>query len=210
MYKMPEFTEANEAAVIDFIKANPFITLIGNYNNRSVATQVPVLISEQDNKILLRGHIMRKTDHHIAFEHNPQALILFNGPHCYVSASWYNERHIGSTWNYMTVHARGTVKLLGFEETKQLITDLTHKYEGTRQQPELVEKMPQEYVDGMVKAIVAFEIVLEDIYPLFKLSQNRNDESYKNIVNRLLATNDHGSEEIANEMIKRRQELFVD
>lgn len=210
MYKMPEFTEANEVAVIGFIKANTFITLIGNHNNRSVATQVPVLVSEQDGKITLRGHIMRKTDHHIAFVNNPEALVLFTGPHCYVSASWYNERHIGSTWNYMTVHARGTVKLLDFDATKQLITDLTHKYEDGRQHPETVEKMPQEYVDGMVKAIAAFEIVLEDIYPLFKLSQNRNDESYKNIVNQLLATNDHGSEEIANEMIKRRSNLFAD
>ncbi len=210
MYKMPEFTEADQSVVLDFIKANNFITLIGNYNNRSVATQVPVLYSERDGKILLRGHIMRKTDHHIAFENNPQALVLFTGPHCYVSASWYNERHIGSTWNYMTVHARGTVKLLDFDATKQLITDLTHKYEDPRQHPETVEKMPQEYVDGMVNAIAAFEIVLEDIYPLFKLSQNRNDESYKNIVNHLQAANDHGSEEIANEMIKRRQNLFAD
>ena len=210
MYKMPEFTEADQELVLDFIKANPFITLIGNHENRSVATQVPVLISEQDGKLLLRGHIMRKTDHHKAFEHNPEALVLFNGPHCYVSASWYNERHIGSTWNYMTVHARGTVKLLDFAGTKQLITDLTHKYENPQKQPELVEGMPQEYVDGMVKAIVAFEIVLEDIYPLFKLSQNRNDESYKNIVRRLQARNDHGSEDVANEMIKRRPQLFAD
>ena len=104
MYKMPEFTEKDTQAVIEFMHNHPFVMLTGCNNNIPVATQVPVLMEEQeDGAIVLRGHIMRKTDHHLAFEQNPKGLVLLNGPGCYVSASWYGERGIGSTWNYMTV-----------------------------------------------------------------------------------------------------------
>lgn len=210
MYKMPEFTEKDTQTVIEFMHHHPFVMLTGCHNNIPVATQVPVLMEEQeDGTIVLRGHIMRKTDHHLAFEQNSNVLVLFNGPHCYVSASWYSERGIGSTWNYMTVHARGKMQFMDSEHTLQLITDLTHKYEDTRANPELVEHMRrEEYVLPMVKAIVSFEIKLEDIYPLFKLSQNRDDESYKNIVSQLMNGEDIGGISIAGELMQRRPELF--
>lgn len=206
MYKMPEFTEHNQQAVLDFMYEHPFVVLTGSHNNTPVATQVPVLIHEQNGKIILRGHIMRKTDHHLAFEANPQVLVLFTGPQCYVSASWYSQRNIGSTWNYMTVHGRGTMQYKDEAHCLQLLTDLTHKYEGPQQNPELLEYMSMEnYVKPMMKAIVSFEIQLESITPIFKLSQNRDDESHEKIVKELQARGDHNSKEIAGEMLKRRQ-----
>jgi len=78
-----------------------------------VATQVPLFIDiNEDGKILLSGHIMRKTDHHKAFEKNENVLVLFTGPHSYVSASWYTAPQTASTWNYMTVHVKGKISLL--------------------------------------------------------------------------------------------------
>jgi len=207
MYKMPEFTENDQQAVIDFIYQHPFIVLTGCYNNIPVATQVPVLIHEQDGKIVLRGHIMRKTDHHLAFEANPQVLVLFTGPQCYVSASWYSQRNIGSTWNYMTVHGRGTIQYKDEAHCLQFLTDLTHKYEDPQQKPELLEYMSMEgYVKPMMKAIVSFEITLESITPIFKLSQNRDDKSHARIVEELKNRGDYNSMEIAKEMLKRRGE----
>lgn len=205
MYKMPEFTENDQQAVRDFIYQHPFVVLTGCNNNIPVATQVPVLIHEQDEKMVLRGHIMRKTDHHLAFETNPQVLVLFTGPQCYVSASWYSQRNIGSTWNYMTVHGRGTIQYKDEAHCLQLLTDLTHKYEDLQKNPELLEYMSLEgYVKPMMKAIVSFEIVLESITPIFKLSQNRDDESHAKIVEELKNRGDYNSMEIAKEMMKRR------
>lgn len=205
MYKMPEFTESDQQAVRDFIYQHPFVVLTGCNNNIPVATQVPVLIHEQDEKMVLRGHIMRKTDHHLAFETNPQVLVLFTGPQCYVSASWYSQRNIGSTWNYMTVHGRGTIQYKDEAHCLQLLTDLTHKYEDPQKNPELLEYMSLEgYVKPMMKAIVSFEIVLESITPIFKLSQNRDDESHAKIVEELKNRGDYNSMEIAKEMMKRR------
>lgn len=210
MYKVPHFTVKDLEPVIEFMYAHPFVVVTGSRNNVPVATQVPVLIDERDGTFVLRGHIMRKTDHHLAFEQNPEVLVLFNGPHSYVSASWYSMRGVGSTWNYMTVHARGKIRLMDEAHTLQLLTDLTHTYEDQQPQPELLENMNrEEYVQPMIKAIASFEITLEDIYPLFKLSQNRDDESYKNIVGQLMATEDFNSIIIAGEMMKLRPDLFV-
>lgn len=205
MYKMPEFTEKDKDAVLAFMKANPFVILTGSHNNTPVATQVPVLMDERDGQIILRGHIMRKTDHHLAFEANPQVLVLFTGAQCYVSASWYSERNIGSTWNYMTVHARGTMHYKDEAHCLQFLTDLTHHYEDKQTHPELLENMSREdYVMPMIKAIVSFEIPIDSIHPIFKLSQNRDEESHNNIIKELQARGDYNSMEIAREMKARR------
>ena len=208
MYKLPHFTETKQSYILDFIKSQSFVTLIGNDGFNSVATQVPVLLYEAEGQLKLRGHIMRKTDHHLAFLKNNDVLVLFTGPHCYVSASWYSERGIGGTWNYMTVHARGKMQLFDDEETIEILTALTHKYEDKQARPELLENMTDAYVNGNVKAITGFEIVIENIHPIFKLSQNRDDESYKSIVEELNKDEDHDAHLIAEEMVKRRPQLF--
>jgi transcriptional regulator len=208
MYKMPEFTEKDPAVIFSFMQQNEFAMLTGNHNGRSVATQVPLLISQTEEGILLRGHIMRKTDHHLAFEQNPETLVLFTGPHCYVSSSWYEERSIGATWNYMTVHARGTMRFLDSEGTHGIIKELMDKYEAGQVKPELVENMPPEYVQGMVKAIVGFEILVRETAATFKLSQNRSPKSYQNILDKLHERGDCGSLGIAEEMERRKDSLF--
>lgn len=208
MYKMPHFTEPDDQLVWAFMQAHPFVTLIGNDGVKSVATQIPVLLKKIGDTIILRGHIMRKTDHHLALEKNPDALVLFIGASCYVSASWYSERGHGSTFNYMTVHARGKVKFYTDDETIELLADLTHKYEDAQQKPELVETMTKQYLQGNVKAIAGFEIIVESVVPIFKLSQNRDDESYKKTVSQLLEEDDAGAKTIAQEMIRRRKGLF--
>nr|WP_315821696.1 FMN-binding negative transcriptional regulator [Paraflavitalea speifideiaquila] len=110
MYQLPYFKEQDFETVRAFMKAHPFIVLTGvDANNMPVATQVPVMITEQEGKTILRGHLMRQTDHHKAFIQNPNVLALFTGPHTYVSASWYSDPRQGATWNYMTVQAQGTL-----------------------------------------------------------------------------------------------------
>ncbi|MBL7717611.1 MAG: FMN-binding negative transcriptional regulator [Flavipsychrobacter sp.] len=207
MYKMPEFTETDDREILAFMKGHPFVTLIGHDGEKSVATQVPVLIDERDGSIFLRAHIMRKTDHHRALEKNPEALILFTGPHCYVSSSWYTQK-MGATWNYQTVHVRGTVRFLDDTATVQLLTELMNGYEQAQERPLLLEQLPEGYVPMMVKGIVTFELEVKDVSAIFKLSQNRDDESYRNIVRHLLATDDTDAHKVAREMMRRRAAIF--
>jgi transcriptional regulator len=207
MYKMPYFTEPDHEIVTTFMKAHPFITLIAHDGRQSVATQVPVLIDEIDGALYLRGHIMRNTDHHKALVNNTDVLILFQGAHCYVSSSWYTEK-MGATWNYQTVQVKGTLNFLDDDDTISILSDLTAHYEKDQEQPLLVTALPADYVSTLVKAIAGFEIAVTDIYPIFKLSQNRDDISYKNIVKHLEATSDADAHKVADEMIKRRPGLF--
>jgi transcriptional regulator len=205
MYKVPYFTEQNEEVVFDFIQRNSFAIITGFDGNFPVATHVPLEINKQDGKIIFTGHMMRNTDHHKAFAQNQHVLVIFCGAHCYVSASWYLKKDIASTWNYIDVHAKGKIKFTGEEQTKRIIENLTGKYEQPGSEADF-KKLPQEYVDHMVKAIIGFTIEVEQIENIFKLSQNRDLKSRENIIANLESRKDAGSHAIALEMKKRLPE----
>ncbi len=202
MYRFDHYTEKDQQKVIDFMKDNPFAFITGTGKNYPVATQIPLAIKAIDGKLFLEGHMMRKTDHHLGFEKNNNVLVLFTGPHCYVSASWYTERGIGSTWNYMTVHAKGKISFKDEEGTRNAVKALSDKYEGTAS-ADSFDNLPKEYIDHMVKAIVGFSIEVEELDNVFKLSQNRNEASQKNIIEQLKKRGDANSAAIADEMEKR-------
>ena len=93
MYNIPYFKADNYEQVLAFMYAHPFIILCGcDIDNSPVATHIPVLIEERDEKIYLKAHVMRKQKHAVAFEHNQNVLAIFSGAHTYVSASWYNKK----------------------------------------------------------------------------------------------------------------------
>lgn len=202
MYKFPYYTEQDEQKVIAFMNENAFALITGAGENYPVATQIPLAIKLKDGKIFLEGHMMRKTDHHLAFEKNNNVLVLFTGPHCFVSASWYTDPHMGSTWNYMTVHAKGKISFKDEEGTRNAVKALSDKYVGTVSQS-AYDNLPKEYIDHMVKAIVGFTIEVESMENTFKLSQNRDEASKRNIIEQLMKRGDEHSRKIAKEMINR-------
>ena len=167
MYKFPYYTEQDNQKVIAFMKENAFALITGMGEQYPVATQIPLSIETQEDKIFLHGHLMRKTDHHLAFEKNNNVLVLFTGPHCFVSASWYTTPAIGSTWNYITVHAKGKITFTDEEGTRNVVKAVSDKYEGTGTDGSF-DNLPKEYIDHMVKAIVGFSIEVESIDNVFK------------------------------------------
>jgi transcriptional regulator len=208
MYNLPYFKEQDAAVVLNFIKENPFAFLCGcDADNRPVATQVPVFIDEKDNKLFLSGHIMKNTDHHKAFLHNPNVLAVFTGAHTYVSASWYSNKLQASTWNYMSVHAKGTLRFLEQGDLLNVLKRTTNHFENNPHSGSNFEDLPEAYVQKLIHAIVAFEVEVHHIDNVFKLSQNRDEESYHNIVSKLDAQGADGKV-IAAEMERRADQLF--
>ena len=132
MYKLPYFTETDEEKVFEFMQKNTFSLITGIYKDFPVATHVPLEVKRKNGKIIFTGHIMKGTDHHKAFLENENVLVIFSGPHCYVSASWYVKKNVASTWNYMDVHAKGKIRFTDEEETKKIIEDITNKYESRK------------------------------------------------------------------------------
>jgi transcriptional regulator len=166
------------------------------------------LIEERNGELFLQGHIMRNTDHHKAFVENPNALLVFTGPSCYVSGSWYSNQQIASTWNYMSVHAGGKVNFMTDEQLKVFMRKLTLKFEnGNRGSLTIYDNLPDTFLSRMMPAIVGFEIKAEKLDHVFKLSQNRDKASYLNIISKL-EEQGGSSSLVALEMRKRQEELF--
>lgn len=202
MYNISYFTEPDRELIIAFMKEYSFAMVTGIGENYPVATQLPLEIEEKDGRVFLKGHLMRKTDHHLAFEKNNNVLVLFTGPHCYVSAGWYNNPNTASTWNYMTVHARGKIIFTDEKGTYEAVKSVTNKYEGTETKAAF-NNMPQEYVKPLLKAIVGFCIEVETIENVFKLSQNKTREEKENIIKHLINRNEKDDMMIAKEIEKR-------
>ncbi len=209
MYNFSYFKEKDKQTILDFIEDNPFAFMTGSYlAGTQVATQIPVLPEERNGELYLQGHIMRNTDHHKAFIENPNALIVFTGPSCYVSASWYSNPQIGSTWNYMSVHITGQVNFMTNDELAAFMRKLTLKFEkGNIESPTFFDNLPDHFLSKMMPAIVGFEIKAEKLENVFKLSQNRDEKSYINIITKL-EEQGGSSALIASEMKKRKAELF--
>ena len=218
MYNLPYFKEQDKETVMQFMLQHPFILLTGcDAENKPVATQVPVFVDERDarpddpvgrGKLFLTGHIMRNTDHHKAFEQNHNVLAVFTGPHTYVSATWYDNPHQASTWNYMSVHVKGTIRFGDGDDLIAILKRLTLHYENKNAASTTVfDNLSSAYREPLMKAIVSFEIEVSSFDNVFKLSQNRNKKSYQNIIEKL-EQQDGDGKQIAEEMKKRSSQLF--
>lgn len=211
MYNISYFKAEGRQSVLKFLSDNAFALLTGGtLDGYPVATQIPMLMEERGGHLYLQGHIMKKTDHHKAFVQNPKVLAVFTGPDAYVSASWYSEPKMGSTWNYMSVYINGEIRFMTDQELVDFMKRFTLNYEGgDRHSPTVYDNLPESYISKMMPAISGIEIKAEKIDNVFKLSQNRDEESYRNIISKLEERGGDGLL-IANEMRKRANKLFPD
>lgn len=209
MYNLPYHKEKDEQQIRAFIKQYPFAFLTGcDSTNRPVATQVPIFIEDKDGKQVMRGHIMKNTDHHKAFLHNENVLVVFTGKHTYVSGTWYSNPYTASTWNYMSVHLKGIIRFLDDSALEDILRMTTLYFEDQNEQsPTVFDNLPVEFKQRVMGAIVAFEIEIKEMDTIFKLSQDRDAESYQNIINKLKEQDEDGRV-IAAEMEKRAKQLF--
>lgn len=209
MYNLPYFKEKDQQVVLDFIHQHPFAFIAGcDENNKPVATQIPVFIEKRNGKLFLSGHIMKQTDHHKAFEKNPNVLCVFTGHHSYVSATWYSNPHQASTWNYMSVHVKGQIKFLDEAALIEVLQKTSLHFENNNEHSSTAyDNLPDDYRSRLLKAIVAFEVEVQTIDNVFKLSQNRDKESYQHIIEEL-KKQDADGKTIAEEMSKRTEQVF--
>lgn len=211
MYDIPYHKENDEQLIRAFIGKYPFAFLSGcDAANRPVATQLPVFIEEKDGRKFLRGHIMKNTDHHKAFMQNEQVLVVFTGHHSYVSGTWYSNPHTPSTWNYMSVHVKGIMRFLDDSELVDALRMISLHFEDYNEQSATIyDNLPSSYTQRLMKMIAAFEIEVTEMDTVFKLSQDRDFESYQNIIAKLREKGENG-QVIASEMEKRTGQVFPD
>ena len=200
MYKNPQFEEKDTKKLVAFMQGHSFVTLIGYDGDYPVATQIPVKIEQREGKVYLVGHVMKKTDHHQAYAKNENVLALFTGAHAYISASVYQDPAVASTWNYSSVQAKGKIKLLNDAETREIIKELTNRYEHPETSKAAFHHMSEEYIDKNLKAISGFEISVQSMTGVFKLSQNHLAVNRTSIIEHLSTSDDTNGQQVAEDM----------
>lgn len=201
MYIPSYFKENNTDELIEFIKAHNFATLISISNNVPIATHLPFVINIKDNKISLISHMAKANPQWQTFAKN-ELLIIFQGPHAYISPSNYEKQQNVPTWNYIAVHAYGKAKVI--EEQKELISLMENTIVAFENKfMEQWRNLSSDYINNMLKAIVAFEIEVIKMEGKFKLSQNKTKVEQENIIHSLSDSEDTAAKGIADEMKKR-------
>jgi len=171
MYSPPYNRVEKRAEVLGFMRAANFVLLVTGKGGALQASHLPVLIKEETDGIVLDMHMARANAQWREFS-GAEVLVVFFGPHAYVSPRWYEEKERVPTWNYAVVHAYGV---------PQLVEDKKGKHASQRQPIERLDPqwLPQfdalreEYVQRMLGAIVNFRIAVTRLETRWKLSQNR-------------------------------------
>ena len=201
MYVPKLFNVTDLDEIHAFIEANSFATLVTTEKGRPIATHLPLEIKKQGEDYYLTGHLAYGNRQWRTFE--TEVLAIFQGPDAYISSSWYEQEEV-PTWNYQAVHVYGQATII---EKKELIEDLTlmlKKYEENREHPVLWETLPSELLEKELKGIVGFKIKVNEIQAAYKLSQNRNEKDFRNIIEQLrFEKSNPKSEQIAKEMDKK-------
>ncbi|MGK9289512.1 FMN-binding negative transcriptional regulator [Staphylococcus warneri] len=177
-----------------FIQHNNFATVVTNNGTKPIASHIPVMISEQDNHLVITGHLAKNNNLIQTIEHNPHVLIIFQGPDAYISSTWYDKEDV-PTWDYQSVHVYGEGRLLNHDELVSDLKQLLNHYEGHKDDGATWNHL-SEGTKKQINGIVGFQVKVNDIEAAYKLSQNRSAQEKVNIAKQLKASGNQKASKI--------------
>lgn len=185
MYIPEHFKETNSERISALIDGNSFGMLITAPDGVPFVSHLPFIFDyAAGSKGKLLCHMARANPQWQHFSSCGEVLAIFQGPHAYVSPSWYSSPGV-PTWNYAVVHLRGKPRLIESEsELEALVERLTHVYESHMPNPWQPNFAGERRIK-LLNMIVGFEIEITNIQAKFKLSQNRSPEDQQSVVERL-------------------------
>lgn len=185
-----------------FIRENSFGILISVKDSIPSGTHIPLLLEKDgDEQAVLMGHISKGNEQKHALAEGAKVMVVFTGPHAYVSPRWYTQMNV-PTWNYIAVHVYGTVKIVEGDELHAALRRMVDHYEHPMPKPVTMEEIPEKTYQDDFRGIVGFKIVIDEIQAAYKLSQNRDEQSYHRVVDEL-EKGDDMAQHVAAEMKKR-------
>jgi transcriptional regulator len=194
--------EENREKILEFIRQNEFATLVTYDGEKPVASHLLMEIVDDEENLFVNGHMSRANSLWKTFQKNVEVLVIFQGPHTYISPTWYNHVNV-PTWNYQSVHVYGRPRLITEHgEAYGLLKRLIDRHEAKSDYS--LEGLPKDFVEKEIKGIVAFQIEVTRMEANYKLSQNRDDENYRSIVAHLEERTDEPSQGVAQAMRKNR------
>jgi transcriptional regulator len=213
MYLPEYFRESDEKEVLKLIRDYPFATLITKEGGEPYVSHLPILLNETtDGKHSLIGHLARSNPQAKHIEAGQEVLVLFNGPHTYISPRWYPGKENVPTWNYATVHVAGKVRSVSTEKLREILDRSVAEFENGTENPWKFSENPalsNDFRDGLSKAIIGFEIAMTRVEPKFKLSQNREAADFEGALQGLTTRKDDMSRAILELMMKWKKRKNV-
>ena len=191
MYIPKAFREDDINTLHKLMREYSFATLITQHEGVPFAIHLPFILDAQrgPNGTLL-AHMARANPQWHHFASAQDVLVIFQGPHAYISPSWYEVELSVPTWNYAVVHAYGLPRLIeDGEELYQLLKTLIETHEAQFEKPWPFQ-LPDDYLQKMMRGIVGFEIEITRLEGKFKLSQNRTEAEQENVITALQESRD--------------------
>lgn len=191
MYTPSAFRVEDAAKLTALMQQNSFATVVTHDGQSSLASHLPMLYDPQRGPSgTLISHMARANSQWQHLQRGGEVLVIFQGPHAYISPSLYQVHPAVPTWNYAAVHAYGMPKLITDHSRLVEILDATVRmYEASRPEP-WAGDLPEGYRDGMIKALVGFEIQVTRLEGKFKLGQNRSPADMQGVYEALAHSSD--------------------
>lgn len=187
MYIPSSFKEENPDVLFDLIEKHNFGILFSQHQDKPEATHLPFMVDRKRGKHgFLIAHFAKANKHWRNIDEEKELMVVFQGPHTYISPSWYVDRAEVPTWNYATVHVYGKPTIINDPtQLKKMVTDLTHHHENNTDSDWSINEVSTEDLDKDLKAIVGLEIEITKLEGKFKFNQNKKIEDQVSVVKKL-------------------------
>lgn len=205
MYTPSSFKEDNPDVLFDLIKEHNFGIIFSQHENQPEATHLPFLVHPEKGKHgTLIAHFAKANKHWKKLDEAKDVLVVFQGPHSYISPAWYVNRAEVPTWNYATVHVFGKPKIIEDPvELNKMVKELTHFHENQENTGWKLSEVPKKEYNTDLKAIVGLEIVIKKMEGKFKFNQNKSVKDQKSVIAKM---DDSGRKDIS-AIMKRNIDL---
>ncbi len=201
MYIPDIYKNTDPDAIRDFLRTYSFGILVNQNYGKLWATHTPMEMElASDGKQVMYGHISRENPQWQSFSSGDQVLAIFNGPNSYISSSWYDHENV-PTWNYSAVHVYGKIRIIDGESVTNFLRKLIDRYESNSENPlHLHDLSPETLLEA--RGIVCYEIEIQEIHAVNKMSQNRDEKNFNSIIDELEKTGKPEAIAVADQMKK--------
>ncbi|WP_433584061.1 FMN-binding negative transcriptional regulator [Microbacterium hydrocarbonoxydans] len=201
MRQNPSFTLADVAEIRRVIEANPWATIMSSGPDGLVASHYAVLLDDDRDDLTIVGHVGRPDDQ-IHGMGEREMLVVFQGPHGYISPGWYGDVQAVPTWNYTAVHLSGVPEILSAEENLEVLDRLVQRFEGRMPDPRLMWERPNDetFVNRLAAGTVGFRLSPARVVAKRKLSQNKPTQTVETIIAELEGDGPYAQPGLAQEM----------
>ena len=203
MYIPKHFNLSERTRQLEFIEKNGFGDLVTCLDNQLQINQAPFLLDESKQYLLC--HLAKMNSHWQTIEQVDDLTVCFKGPDCYISPSWNSNPNNVPTWNYVSVQVSGKATLMNDAELVELLEKLSGKHEAQFDNPWTVDKMDEKKFTAMRRAIVGIKISIDAIEAKAKLSQNKSESDFNELINGLAKQTDSDSQKVLELMLSTRK-----